>query len=403
MEDLMARDLNSIEDVLKTIEHAFSSFIGKTEYVGIHDAYGRYLAHDIISQEEVPAFPKSTVDGYAIKFIKKPSRLKLQGKVAMGSSAQWVLNEGECIYVPTGGMLPIGTQSMVMIEDTELLGVDVMIHKSVESRDNIIEIGTDMSIGKRVLEQGRRIKSHELGALAALGIFLVPVFVKPKVFLITTGDELVVGDSPLTLGQIRESNSFALMGISAELGLNIIKSVHVTDDYSELKATVYMGIEESDILIITGGSSVGEKDYTYSLLSEICDGNLLVNGMAIKPGKPTLIGKHKDKPVIGLPGHPVSAIVVYRLLIESLLKKWGFNLEPKQSKPAKLTRTVYGANGRDTYQMVTLSESEEGLIAVPTSGKSGMITLLTQSNGYIIIPKEIKCYERDTIVEGYYF
>ncbi|MCD4713566.1 MAG: molybdopterin molybdotransferase MoeA [Clostridiales bacterium] len=396
--------LNPIEKVLSDIHDFFGKSYDQIEMVELTQAQGRYLASDIISKEMIPDFSKSTVDGYAVKFSNGPCTLKKVGESFMGSGNMSVLNKGECIYVPTGGMIPEGTETMVMIEDTEVLSEDsVYFKEAFIDRENIIERGSDMSIGQVVLTKGTRIGTHEIGALAALGYFQVEVMKSPGVTFISTGDELTESSEPLKTGQIREINTFTLASIAQKQGLRVINRMIVKDDYDEIKATIEDAISKSDLVFISGGSSVGEKDYTYELLDEICDQGVLINGMAIKPGKPTIVSKHGDKPVIGLPGHPVSSIIVYELLASEILRSWGFDVPRHKSVEVTLSRSIRPAKGRDTYQMVQIKEADNQFVAVPTSGKSGMISLLTGSNGYVIISKELDQLPDGSKVRAYYF
>lgn len=396
--------LNPIEKVLSDIHVFFDRSYDPIERIELTRAFGRYLASDIISKEMIPDFSKSTVDGYAVHFLSGPCTLKKVGESLMGSGNMSVLNKGECIYVPTGGMIPEGTETMVMIEDTEVLSADsVYFKEAFVERENIIERGSDMSIGQVVLTKGMRIGTHEIGALAALGHFQVEVMKSPEVTFISTGDELTESSEPLKMGQIREINTFALASIAQKQGLEVIMRKIVKDDYAEIKATIEDAISKSDLVFISGGSSVGEKDYTYELLDEICDAGVLINGMAIKPGKPTIVSKHGDKPVIGLPGHPVSSIIVYELLASEILRSWGFKVPRHKSVEVTLSQSVRPAKGRDTYQMVQIKEVDNQFVAVPTSGKSGMITLLTGSNGYVIVPKELDQLTEGSKVRAYYF
>lgn len=396
--------LNPIEKVLSDIHVFFGKTHEQYEMVELNHAIGRYLAGDVISSEMIPDFSKSTVDGYAIKFIDAPCALKKVGESHMGSDNSSILEKGECIYVPTGGMIPEGTETMVMIEDTEIRSEDTIAFKGAFiERENIIERGSDMSIGQVVLTKGTRIGTHEVGALAALGHYQVEVMGCPRVAFISTGDELTESNEPLLTGQIREINTFTLASIAHKQGMQVVMRKIVRDDYDEIKATIEDAISKSDLVFISGGSSVGEKDYTYELLDEICDEGVLINGMAIKPGKPTIVSKHGDKPVIGLPGHPVSSIIVFELLSSEILRSWGYEIPKHKSVDVTLSRTVRPAKGRTTYQMVQIKEVDNQFVAVPTSGKSGMITLLTGSNGYVIIPKEVDLLYEGSKVRAYYF
>lgn len=402
-------EMNPIESVLENLRLHFLGGYQEVETVTLEESYGRTLAEAIISDEIIPAFPKSTVDGYAVRSFTEPCVLNLIGKIGIGTTTDLVLSEGQCLYVPTGAFVPEGAQAMVMIETTSQVDPNhIRFMAPAPMGDNIINRGADMQLGDVVLQSGRVIREQEIGALASLGKYRVKVLKRPRVTLLSTGDELVDGEaavqpSTVSLGQIREVNSYTLGALCRKMGLEVIGRKVLCDDYQTLLKEVGQAIEVSDMVIVSGGSSVGEKDYTYDLLSELCTPGVLSSGMAIKPGKPTIIAKHGNKPVIGLPGHPVSAIVVFKLIVGEILKTWGYSVLVDHGAKARLTKTIYGAPGRDTYQMVTLCNENGQLWAKPTSGKSGMITLLTNSNGYVIIPKSVEKICAGEEVMGYYF
>ena len=396
--------LNPIENVLSLIRSDFIDKKQETELVNLEEASQRILSEDLVSSELIPEFAKSTVDGYAIKFIDGPQRLKLVGKVDMGEALDLILKDGDCVYVPTGGAIPNGTETMVMIEDTENIAPDLIrFNDSFTTRQNIIEVGDDMKPGQVVLKKGTRLKPQHIGVLASLGHQRVKVLQKPKICFISTGDDLIKLDEVQSFGKIREINGYTLTAIAKEMGFEVLEAIIVKDDYALIKTKIESAIQNADVVAISGGSSVGEKDYTYDLLEETTSEGVLISGMAIKPGKPTIIAKHMQKPVIGLPGHPVSAIVVFKLIVGEIMKTWGFEVRRDHKVTLTLTKDIYAAKGRDTYQMVSIEETQEGVLAHPTTGKSGMITLLSGSDGYVIIPKEVGVIRKGTVVEGYYF
>lgn len=397
-------ELNPISFVKETLKNQFAGSYSESIDVDLTESYGKFLSKDIISSEVVPAFSKSTVDGYAIKYIDAPCKLKKIGASEMGMGNTLHLNAGECIYVPTGGMIPKGTDTMVMIEDTEIVDENtVFFKKEVTHRNNIIEAGSDMNIGDLVLEKGRRIGTHEIGALASLGVYNVPVFKPLTVAFISTGDELVRTSEALLEGQIREINAFTLTALANRMNMRVTATEIVKDNYEWIKGAVETAIETADMVIVSGGSSVGEKDYTFDILEEVCDHGVLISGMAFKPGKPTLIAKHGNKAVIGLPGHPVSSIIVFELIASEILKNMGIAIPEHKAVDVELMGSIYAAKGRDTYQMVQISNENGNFKAYPTSGKSGMISLLTKSNGYVVIPKESEKFEKGEQVRAYYF
>lgn len=400
----MTIKLNPISEVMALLEEAFAQSPCHVEQVPIEESLGRILAEDILSQETIPAFAKSTVDGYAVQFAKAPCTLTLLGHVEMGEGTTLRLAKDNCLYVPTGGMIPEGTDTLVMIENTEKMSNGkIFFQKIPQERENIIEVGADMQVGSKVLEKGFVMDAHGIGAMAAMGRYEIPVFSKPKLTIFSTGDELTVSPDPLKLGQIREINTFTLKVLAQSLGFDVIQSGVLKDDYTAIKTALENAYDLSDMVVISGGSSVGEKDYTLALLNETCESGVLLNGMAIKPGKPTIIARHIGKPIIGLPGHPVSSIVVFNLLAKRILKTWGWQIKEPNEVSALLEKNIYGASGKDTYQMVWVEKKRGEWTATPTTGKSGMITLLTRSNAYVIIPKERGHFEQGRLVKAYWF
>lgn len=396
-------ELNPIGSVLQLIQSHFGQKKLQTEWVSLEESFGRVLSCDIVSEEMIPPFPKSTVDGYAVRFSEVPSQLKLIETVSIGHIGCLRVEEGTCIYVPTGGAVPPGTDTVVMVEQTCKISSElVQINKPSVIKDNIIDCGGDMQIGTLVLKQGRRISEHEIGALASLGIYDVPVYKKPLVSILSAGDELVAGKE-IKEGQIRDVNTYTIAALCRKMGLEIHSRQLLKDDYNDLVKALQLALQESDLVILSGGSSVGERDYTFDLINQTSRDGVILNGMAIKPGKPTLIGKDGQKPIIGLPGHPVSAIVVFKIIVTQLLQAWGYPPQEDRFLEVVLTRDIYSAEERDTYQMVTIYQDAGQWFASPTSGKSGMISLLTNSNGYIIIPHIQQKWCAGERVKAYFF
>ncbi|MCK8058541.1 MULTISPECIES: molybdopterin molybdotransferase MoeA [unclassified Fusibacter] len=396
--------MTPIEEVLKTIGGAFMDRPLQSEDIGILNAAGRMLSDKIISRVTIPEFAKSTVDGYAIRFCSHTSVKKLIGKVGMGSVTDLTVDEADCVYVPTGAMIPSGAQTMVMVEDT-VANEDgtVTIIGEHTKRNHIIEAGEDIKPGETVLHRHTLIGTHEIGALASLGFTEVNVLKKPTIMILSTGDELVSLEEAQIKGKVRDINTYMLKVEAEALGFEVLETKVLKDDYDLIRREVEQAVSKADVVCVSGGSSVGEKDMTATILSSIGDPGVLVHGMAIKPGKPTIVASIGGKPIFGLPGHPVSAIVVFRLLIKALLVTWGYKVASERKVQAVLVDEVVAAQGRDTYQMVSLTEENARLLANPTNGKSGLITYLTQSNGYVVIPKEIGRIEKGTVVDAYYF
>ena len=314
------------EEVLALINEEFEA-LAETETVSLYSAIGRVLAEDITADEYVPDFDRSTVDGYAVKARDTfgcsdaiPAILSLSGEVLMGESAEFTLERESCCAVPTGGAVPQGADSVVMIEYTEDYGDGTIgIMKSAAPGMNMIFRGDDVFPGKTVLKKGRVLSSQDIGALAAMGRMEVPVAKKLHVGIISTGDELVPPEAKPLPGQIRDVNSPMLQAMLMEFGCEVTNYGIGKDDEALLTAMVEKAFSQCDAVLISGGSSVGIKDATCRIIEKL--GSLLLHGIAMKPGKPTLMGKSGKKPIVGLPGHPVAAYFVTKLFVLPLLAR----------------------------------------------------------------------------------
>lgn len=360
-------------------------------------AKGRFLAQDILAAEAVPNFHRSTVDGYAVHASATfgagealPVLLRLAGQVVMGEETKLSLAQDEAIGIPTGGMLPAGADSVVMIEHAEKYDSQtIAVYKPLSPRENVIQKGDDVKAGALLAKQGMRLDSKKIGILAACGIGEVAVYRPLRFAVISTGDEIIDLHAPQALGQIRDINSYGLSGLVQDFGGEVVSRRIVRDDYDALQAAVLEGLSAADVVLTSGGSSVGERDYTYRLIDSICHGNVPIQGIAVKPGKPTIVGNAGGKAIIGLPGHPAAALMIFRMLMGDLLCYLGLEAAPRKIQAA-LTSNLPSAPGKTTYQMVTLKEKEGKMLATPVFGKSGMITMLSGSDGYIEVPQHIE-------------
>lgn len=365
----------------------------KVEKIDILESTDRIIGEDIVSNENVPGFDRSTVDGYAIKSSDThgassalPSFLDLKGEIDMGKKANVEIASGQAIYVPTGGMLPEGSDGVVMIEHVEKMDEEnILIYKSISSGENVVFKDDDIKIGQLVLEEGKKITPQDIGVLASLGISKVNIYKKPKFYLISTGDEIIDLDEEIQIGKVRDINSYVLYSMIKKLGGEVVKRTIVKDDFELLKSEVEIGIDSSDMVILSGGSSVGVRDFTNSVINSFEGKGVFIHGMSIKPGKPTIVGESKGKGVVGLPGHPVSSIIVFKVLVEEYIRTKMKIKEEKNKTRAIVDFNFPSSPGKTTFQMVSLEEREGTLYAVPNFGKSGMITLLSKSSGYIKI------------------
>ena len=380
------------EEVLALIETEFSPVAG-TEFVSLSQAMGRVLAEDIAATEYVPDFDRSTVDGYAVRARDTfgcsdaiPAILPLQGEVLMGEGAEFDLNAEECVAVPTGGAVPRGADSVVMIEYTEDYGGEIGISKPAAPGQNMIFRGDDVYPGKVILQKGRVLSSQDIGALAAIGRIQVPVVKKLTVGVLSTGDELVPPEVTPGPGQVRDVNGPMLEAMLSAFGVNVVHYGIVIDDEAKLTAVVQKAASECDAVLMSGGSSVGVKDAACRIIESM--GVLLLHGIAIKPGKPTIIGKAGMKPLVGLPGHPVAAYFVTKLFILPLLGRLMGRVQPSYTTTALVTESISANHGRAQYHCCRLERKDGQLYAYPIRGKSGLITTLAGADGYFCIDRD---------------
>ena len=381
------------EEVLALIESEFTP-VAQTESVSLAAAMGRILAQDIAATEYVPDFDRSTVDGYAVRAKDTfgctdaiPAILPVQGEVFMGEGAEFTLNAEECMAVPTGGAVPRGADSVVMVEYTEDYGDGTIgVTKSAAPGQNMIFRGDDVYPGKVILQQGRVLSSQDIGALAAIGQVQVPVRKKLTVGVISTGDELVPPEVVPGPGQVRDVNSPMLEAMLGTFGVNVINYGIVVDNEALLSEKVHKAVSECDAVLLSGGSSVGVKDAACRIIESM--GSLLLHGIAIKPGKPTILGKTGAKPLVGLPGHPVAAYFITKLFVLPLLSRLMGRKQEAYTTTAKITESVSANHGRAQYHCCRLERKDGELYAYPIRGKSGLITTLAGADGYFCIDRD---------------
>lgn len=389
---------------VKTVEETFALIeekipaIRQTEVRGLEEALHYILAEPVIAKENVPSFDRSTVDGYAVRARdtygsseSMPGFLTIAGEVKMGEVPTAKVGPGDAVYVPTGGMLPVGSDSVIMIEHCEDVDQLLNTYKQVAPGENVIRAGEDIKKGETILTPGVKLRPQELGALASLGVSAVTVYRKLKVGYLSSGDEIVPYQTQALLeGQIRDINYLTIAGIANEWNVDVIYGGIVRDDYQEFQQQARELYEQVDCLILSGGSSVGAKDYTTEVIQSLGDPGVFVHGISIKPGKPTILAMANGKPVIGLPGHPASAMIIFKLFGERILRKLkGEVLERKPERIfAKITKNIPSSMGRSDYIRVRLFEKEGEWWAEPIIGKSGLITTLVKSDGIVEISSE---------------
>jgi molybdopterin molybdotransferase len=364
------------------------------EQAPVTQARGRILARDIAASEDIPDFRRSTVDGYAVVSADTagageaaPVFLSVAGTVEMGRAAGFSLGRGQCAYVPTGGMIPEGADAMVMAEHCEPFDEkSAAVYESAPAGGFVARIGEDAKKGAVLLRRGVKIRPAEMGALAAAGIAEVPVYAPLRIVIISTGDELVSPREKPRPGEVRDVNSWALAALAEQSGFRVAGSCTIKDDRPALENAVREALRSGDVVVLSGGSSQGVKDMTADIFAALARPGVFCHGMAIKPGKPTVLAFDRETGVIlaGLPGHPVSALIVFKVLFSWLVQTLT-GRSPPFPIPAKMSCNLAGSPGRTVYQPVKLRRTDKACIAEPVFGKAGMISTLTGSDGYVII------------------
>lgn len=401
--------VKSIDESLKQIKDEFSGYKLSLEEVCLEDTLGRVLAEDIFSDEDIPHFKRATLDGYAVKASDTfgasdaiPAILKLVGQVKMGKKADFALKSGETAYVPTGGFIPDGADSIAMIEIAEQIGNEILIYKSVAPITGIIFKGDDIKSGQLAIKERQQISKKHIGTLAALGKSKIKVLKKLTCGILSTGDEIASINEIIdeNNAKIRDVNSHFLKAQATEFDCNVISYGICRDNKEDLVNIIKKAHSECDIVLISGGSSVGIMDATASAIYEATHANIFIHGLAMKPGKPTIIGKANGKALIGLPGHPVSAFFVMQEIVQFIISSmYGTKETIKPTIKAKLSVNISSNNGRDDFIPVKIEEIDNKLVAIPISYKSGLITLLSGADGYIKISRLAEGLDKGTEVE----
>jgi molybdopterin molybdotransferase len=389
----------SVEDAVKAARSVAVPM--QDEEAPLTAAYGRVLASDITADIDIPCFTRSTMDGYALVAADTigaseslPAMLRLTGRVGMGGTADIPVTPGTCVYVPTGGAIPRGADGLAMVEVTESIGEDVLVKRPVAVGESIMMRGEDFGQDSVVVSGGTRLSARDIGALAAVGTTRVPVRKQPLVGIISTGNELVpVSDVPAG-GQVRDINSYLIGAYLSSQGCIPEYYGIVGDDRSALRSVLVRALDECDAVLLSGGSSKDDRDMTADLIRD--SGEVLVHGISIAPGKPTIIGRAGGKPVIGLPGHPASALVVTLVIVRPLLFAMTGEREPDLlTRPMVLAENIPSVKGREDYVRVRIRDGR----AYPEFGKSGLINTLVRSDGLVRIPAGMEGLEEGEVVE----
>ena len=369
-----------------------------TERISTVRARARVLAQDLRSSVDLPHFHRAAMDGYAVKSkdtfgasASQPAYLKLAGIVEMGKEATTVLTTGEAMRISTGGMMPPESDAVVMVEYTDETDAGLVeVHRGVSPGQNVIQIGDDVRKGDLVFHQGRRLRAHDLGALTGIGISSVPVYRRPRIALISTGDEIVDADTDPLPGQVRNINQHSLAGLIEECGGELRDWGVIRDDKKVLGQAIAEALEWGDLVLLSGGSSMGAKDIALETILSFPNSEFIFHGISVSPGKPTIFARACGKPILGLPGYPVSALVIFDLFAAPLIRRIGGEAAIGVDPFARTLRAVLKTNiasqiGREDYVRVILERDAARWLATPLPSKSGAIFTLVKADGMVRI------------------
>jgi molybdopterin molybdotransferase len=404
------KDFLRVTDLDQVFAHKSEFPVVETEDIPLVEASGRIIAEAVNADVDLPDFPRATMDGYAVRGAStfgsseaNPAYLTLKGAVRMGDVPDFSIGPGEAARIYTGGMLPAGADAVVMVEHTELLDdTTIEVYRSVAPGQHLVGVGEDFPIGAVPVLPGRKIRPQEAGLLAAFGRDPVTVYRRPVVTIISTGDEVVPVDRIPGRGQIRDINTYTLAGLVQEAGSIPVCGGIVGDVAEDLQAACRSALDYSDMILISGGSSMGARDFTIEALSCLPDSEILVHGIPISPGKPTILSRSGRMPIWGLPGHVVSAMVVFAAVVRPFIDHVaGYAGHPRASWPlrAQLTRNVASAQGRIDYVRVTLSESGGTCWAEPILGKSALINTMVKADGMFAIDLNVEGLDAGEVVD----
>ncbi|MBS7655477.1 molybdopterin biosynthesis protein [Candidatus Bathyarchaeota archaeon] len=404
------RKLINIEEAESIIANFLSLKPFGCEEVLLEDAYGRVLAEDVVSKIDVPSFDKSAMDGYAViaedtyeASEAHPIKLKVKDRIEAGEKSEIEVFKGEAAEVSTGAAIPKGSNAVVMVEYTKEVKGEVEVFKPVRPGENIIAAGSDIMMGETILRLGQKLTFREVGILAALGLKKIKVYKKPVVALISTGNELVNPGETLTYGKIYDINSYSLRGALIECGAQPINLGVASDDEKEIKMKVEEALEKSDIVVTSGSTSAGVGDIMYKVINELGEPGVIIHGLSVKPGKPTIVGIVKGKLIFGLPGYPSSAASIFNALVKPIiLKLSGLKIEEAFIK-AKMPFKVFSAKGRREFIFVHLVKSKDDYLAYPILSDSGAISSFALADGYIDVPAEVEFIEENEEVKVHLF
>lgn len=400
---------------VKTVEEVLDLIRGfepvGEERIPLQNSFSRVLGRDILSPEDLPGFQRSSVDGYAIRAVDSfgasenlPAFLDIVGEIGMGSPPSFQVKQGQAAKIATGGMLPVGADSVVMIEYCHALDEKTIeVSKAGSPQENVILPGDDFKKGSLVLSKGRRLRPQDVGILAGLGFDEIWVYQRPRVAIISTGDEVVPIHETPRPGEVRDVNTYTLSSFCFQERVVPELIGLCSDNFEQLRAMIQDGLQRADTVWISGGSSIGTRDLTLKVFESFDGMEILVHGISISPGKPTIIARKGRQVIFGLPGHTASAMVVAEVFLVPFLSglsgEKGSAVEGYHMIRARLTRNIESASGRDDFIRVKLDKRDGGWIAEPLFGKSGLISTLVEADGLLRIGRNAEGLYQDQMVE----
>ena len=367
-----------------------------TTKIPIDEALGRVTAQETHAPEDLPSFPRSSMDGYSLHASDTfgaseglPAYFNIVGEVSMGRPSEVSVGTGDAALAYTGGMLAGGADAVIMVENTQQVDAGTIeVTRPVAVGENVVQPGEDVKRGDIILPAGHYLRPQDLGGLTAMGITKIPVAAKPRVAILSLGDEVVSPEAAPAEGQIRDINTYTIAALVEKAGGVPLPLGIVRDDYEEQTAAAIRGLEMADVLVFSAGSSVSSRDMTAQIIDTLGQPGVLVHGLAIRPGKPTVIGLVNGKPAFGLPGNPVSAMVVFDLVVRPTLYHLSGCANPPQAPMvhATLAQDIASTSGREDFVPVRLTEDQGKRTAHPVFGKSNLIFTLIRSDGLVHIP-----------------
>lgn len=403
MERKIFHKLAGMDEVESIIEKYIPLKPLGTEEVSLEDALGRVLAEDVFSPIDHPPFDRSEMDGYAVRSTDlegvddlHPRSLKIIGKIEPGEHPRIEVNPGTAVEIATGAMIPRGADSVVMVEYTKKKNNEIIIYRSTVPGENIAFTASDISMGDLILQEGTLLGPSEIGLLAGLGIRKIKVYCRPKAAVFSTGNEIVEPGEKLAPGKVYDVNGYLVTSTLQKLGIDAKFLGKLPDKYDVMKKSIQDTLKWADIVITSGGTSAGLGDLIYRVFDELGDPGIIIHGLKLKPGKPTVIAIADKKLLIGLPGFPLSCFMVLHKIVKPILAKLaGVKLPPTNRVKARIPFRIKKPLGKTWLLPVALVLTEKGYSAYPVSMKSGSISPLVLSDGYLVLPEN-----RDLVLEG---